>query len=90
MSEIDEVERGRQANAIVESPVYKAAFDGIKQELYLQWQNSENQAQREQLFLAWQMLDRLKSSFNQTMRNGEVALKILDQKRSLLERVGLK
>ena len=87
---MDLIDKGRLAKEVLENPVYQEAFDSIKKELYSQWQNSENQTEREHLYIAHKMMDKLQSTFKQAVTNGEVEVKVWEHKRTIAERIGLK
>jgi hypothetical protein len=87
---MDLIDRGQLAKDLLANTVYQEAFDGIKKELYAQWQNSENPQEREYLHIAHKMMDKLQTSFKIAVTQGEVEIKVLDHKRTLANRLGLK
>ncbi len=83
-----DVERGRQAQEVLDNAVYAESYTLIEQEIYKAWQNSREQADREQLHQLLRMLEKAKLVLESTMRSGKIAADQLLQKRSLAERVG--
>lgn len=90
MSDVQDVDRGRQAEAVLGNEVYVAAHAQIEQEIYRKWQDSRSADDREQLHRLLMALRLVKSALESTMRSGQLAAKELDRKRSLAERVGLR
>lgn len=81
MSDERDVERGRQARAVLESPVYLEAHDAIEGEIVRLWRESKNAEDREQLHALLGLHGKLKSALEGVMRSGEVAKAELIRKR---------
>ncbi|MDQ3039152.1 MAG: hypothetical protein M3R16_05050 [Pseudomonadota bacterium] len=86
MSLEQDVERGRQAQEVLGNAVYAESYTLIEQEIYKAWQNSREQADREQLHQLLRMLEKAKLVLESTMRSGKIAADQLLQKRNLAER----
>ncbi len=83
MSLEQDVERGRQAQEVLGNAVYAESYTLIEQEIYKAWQNSRDQAEREQLHQLLRMLEKAKTVLESTMRSGKIAADQLVQKRNL-------
>ncbi len=81
-----DVDRGRQAQEVLDNAVYAESYTLIEQEIYKAWQNSREQADREQLHQLLRMLEKAKLVLESTMRSGKIAADQLLQKRNLAER----
>jgi hypothetical protein len=80
-----EVQRGHQAQAILDDPLYQEAFDAVRKEITRQWQNSpaRDAEGREKLWLSSKLLDRLEAHLTSVMESGKLA------KATLAQRAGL-
>ena len=85
---IREIDRGQQARAICEAPIFRAAVDGLRDQLMAEWRETagrDTQA-REQLWLAQNLLQRIEAHLVTAMTTGQMATLQLDRKRSLKTR----
>lgn len=87
MSLEQDVERGRQAEAVLANPVYADAYLQIEQEVTRKWRESRDKEEREQLHQLLRMLDKARTVMESTMRSGKVAAKELERRQSLSERL---
>lgn len=62
MTPEQEVRRGDQAIAVIESPIFIEAFDVVEKELTQKWQDSrtEDTEAREKIWISIKMLERVK------------------------------
>jgi len=88
MSQEKDIERGRQAQLVLESPAYIDAMKKIKDEVYLQWQDASNIADREHLFSISQAIKRLEQALQGTLMTGALKAVTLQRDQSRLERIG--
>jgi hypothetical protein len=79
---------GSRAREILESEVYIAAFETIKQEIMTTWQLSPSRdlEGREKLFLMLGMLNKVQSTLQIVMETGKIATINLQHQRTLMER----
>lgn len=89
MSLTSDVERGLQAESVLQNPIYCEAYSLIEQGILKTWRESGDAAQREELHKVLKLLDKARSLMESTMRSGRVAAKELERKRKLSERIGL-
>lgn len=89
MSLEKDAERGRQAQAVLDNPVYVESYGLIEQEITRKWRDSRDASEREELHRLLKMLDKARTVLESTMRSGRVAEADIQRKRSLAERVGL-
>ena len=90
MSDVIEAERGRQAQAVLDNPVYAEGYAQIEQELMHKWRDSRDAHEREQLHRLLMALTLIRSRLEATMRTGKVALDKITQRQTLAERIGLR
>ena len=88
MSDAVEVERGRQAQAVLDNPVYAEGYAQIEQELMHKWRDSRDAHEREQLHRLLMALTLIRSRLEATMRTGKVALDKITQRQTLAQRIG--
>lgn len=81
-------ERGRLAEQVLENPVYVEAYESVEKELIRQWRDSRDRDAREQKHQMLTMLDTVRTVMQATMRSGQVAVKELERKQSLAQRLG--
>jgi len=79
MNERQEVERGKQAEAVLENVAFKYAFEQIEKDIINQWKQAGDPADREKLHLSLQMLTRVESVLKQAVANGVVSNQILER-----------
>lgn len=89
MTPAQEVERGLQAESVLQNPIYCEAYTLIEQGILKTWRESGDAVQREELHKVLKLLDKARSLIEATMRSGKVAAKDLERKRKLSERLGL-
>lgn len=79
-----EVERGHQAQLVLDSPVYRQAFDSMRQQLLDQWECSpaRDTEGREKLWLAVGLLGKVQAHLQEAMQTGQMASMQLEQQRS--------
>lgn len=87
MSDYAEAERGQQAQAVLDNPVYAQAYDSVEAGLISLWRQSRDAREREQAHQMLTMLDKVRAVIEGAMRSGKVSEKELERKRSLAERV---
>lgn len=90
MTDAVEAERGRQAQAVLDNPVYADGYAAIEQELMNKWRDSRDAHEREQLHRLLMALQLIRSRLEATMRTGKVALDKITQRQTLAERIGLR
>lgn len=83
-----ERERGYQAQAVLENPVYAEAHAAIEQEVIKQWREARNPQDREQLHQLLLMHERARAALEQVMRTGKLATADLQRKASKAEQIG--
>ena len=90
MSLTKDVERGQQAESVLQNPIYCEAYSLIEQGILKKWQESGDAMEREELHKLQKLLGKVRSLMESTMRSGKVAAKELERKRKLSERLGLR
>ena len=90
MSDVIEAERGRQAQAVLDNPVYAEGYAQIEQELMHKWRDSRDAHEREQLHRLLMALTLIRSRLEATMRTGKVALDKITQRQTFAQRIGLR
>ena len=88
MTDAVEAERGRQAQAVLDNPVYADGYAAIEQELMHKWRDSRDAHEREQLHRLLMALTLIRSRLEATMRTGKVALDKITRQQSLVQRIG--
>ena len=85
---IREIDRGQQARAIAEAPIFREAVDGLLDQLMAEWRDtaSRDTQAREQLWLAQNLLRRIEAHLVQAMTTGKMASMQLEQHRSTLQK----
>lgn len=85
---IREIDRGQQARIVIDSPIYREAIDGLREQLMAEWRDTTGRDTqgREQLWLAQNLLQRIEEHLKQVMTTGQMAALQLDRKRSLMTR----
>ncbi len=80
--------RGQRARDVIESDVYRDAFDQVKTEIIEQWQNApaRDQEGRERLWVMLKLLEKVDSCLSQTMDSGTIARQELAYRKTLPER----
>lgn len=85
---IREIDRGQQARIVIDSPIYREAIDGLREQLMAEWRDTTGRDTqgREQLWLAQNLLQRIEAHLTTAMTTGQMAALQLDRKRSLKTR----
>lgn len=80
----DEILRARQAQEVIEHPLYQEAFNKLQAELMQEWQSSaaRDTEGREKLWLMLKLLERTKGHLETLMQTGKLAAV---QKQNLLQ-----
>ena len=75
MTPEQEVRRGEQAVAVIESPIFIEAFDAIEKELTQAWQDSpaRDSEAREKIWLSLKLLNRVKLQMVSVATTGQMA-----------------
>jgi hypothetical protein len=82
-------ERGRQAQAVLDNPVYAESYGLIEAEIQRKWRDSRDPEEREQLHLLLRMLDKAKNVLESTLRAGKLAEDALKRQQSQAEKMAL-
>jgi hypothetical protein len=77
--------RGKQAQAIIEDPIYIEAHAAIEHEVVQQWREARNPQDREQLHQLLLMHGKAKTALESVMRTGLLAEAELSRKLSRAE-----
>lgn len=83
-----DIERGRNAQAVLDSPVYAESYTLIEQELTRLWRESRDKDEREELHRLLRMLDKARNVLEATMRSGQLAADDLRKRQNLAQRIG--
>jgi hypothetical protein len=83
-----EVERGRQANELLENPLIKEAFETIRSRYMSEWENSpaRDSAGREKIWTYLKQLEAVKAHLSEVVTTGKMA-QMEQEQRSLVERL---
>lgn len=79
--------RGRQAQEVIENPIYADAYAQVEDAITAAWKASRDALEREQLHTMLGLLAKTRGVLEGAMRSGEVAAKELQRKKSLRERL---
>lgn len=79
--------RGKQAQEVIENPLYADAYVQVEDAITATWKASRDPLEREQLHTMLGLLTKTRNVLESTIRNGEVAAKELRRKASLVERL---
>lgn len=79
--------RGKQAQEVIENPLYADAYVQVEDAITATWKASRDPKEREQLHVMLGLLTKTRNVLESAMRSGEVAAKELQRKRSLVERL---
>jgi len=90
MSVTHDVERGQQAETVLQNPIYCEAYSLIEKGILKKWQESADAEEREELHKLQKLLGKVRNLMESTMRSGQIAAKELERKRRLSERLGLR
>lgn len=83
-----EMQRGQQAQAVLDNPVYQDAYKKLEEALTRTWRESRDKEEREELHRLLRTLDKVQGYMSGLMRSGEIAEGKLRQKQSLRQRAG--
>lgn len=89
MTDQQEAERGRWAQAVLDNPVYAESYGLIEAEIARVWRASRDPDEREQLHLLLRMLDKAKNVLESTMRTGQLAEDAIKRKQTQAEKMAL-
>ncbi len=88
MSDELDVQRGRQAQEVIDNPIYIEAFELLEQEIIKQWRDARETQDREQLHQLLLMLGKSKTTIESVMRSGEIAAAEIARKQSRADQIG--
>lgn len=88
MSDEQHVEQGRLAQQVLDNPVYQDAYKQVEKGIIDAWREARSPQDREQLHQLLMMLSKAKNVLESTMRAGKLAQHEIQQKQSLMQRVG--
>jgi len=86
MSDQAEAERGRQAQAVLDNPIFEESFRLLDEEFTRQWKDSRNRDEREEIHQKLVILGKVKAIVEGFMRSGKVADAKLKEKQTLIQR----
>jgi len=77
---MDQGQRERRAQTLIDDELFKEAFDVLKEDLMSRWQHSgsTDSEARESIWLAMRLLDRIRSHLTSIIETGRMA-KIIDE-----------
>lgn len=90
MSAEQEVQRGKDALAVLQNPAYIEAYSTLDAALVKAWRDSRDPQDREDLHRMLGLLSRLQGVMEGAVRNGQITEKEILRKRNFAERMGLK
>lgn len=90
MSNEQDVQRGKDALAVLQNPAYIDAYTTLDAALVKAWRESRDQQDREDLHRMLGLLSRLQGVMEGAVRNGQITEKEILRKRNFAERMGLK
>lgn len=85
-----DADRGRMAQDVLDNPVYAESYALVEKEIANKWLESRDAQEREHLHRLAMALRAAKTVIESAMRNGKVAAKELERKRTLADRIGWK
>lgn len=86
MTDQQEAERGRLAQAVLDNPVYVDSFAALEAEFTQQWKASRSRDEREEIHSKLLLLGKVKGIVEGYMRAGKIAEAQIAHKQSLMER----
>jgi hypothetical protein len=89
MSEEQDVQRGKDALAVLQNPAYVDAYKTLDAALVKAWRDSRDPQDREDLHRMLGLLSRLQGVMEGAVRNGQITEKEILRKRNFAERMGL-
>lgn len=90
MSVEQDVQRGKDALAVLQNPAYIEAYTTLDAALVKAWRDSRDPQDREDLHRMLGLLSRLQGVMEGAVRNGQITEKEILRKRNFAERVWLK
>ena len=89
MSESEQIERGRQAQEILEHPLVVEFFEAAEKELWEQFKTSplRDEEGREKIRLLSECMTKFRLALESHVTTGKMVLMEQEQKRSMLDRV---
>ncbi len=87
-----EAAAGARAEAIITDPLFADAVRRIRDAILAQWQNEDDAARRDRLWLEIRLLSRLVGQIRGVMETGRLAtaeLGEIEARRSVLQRLGI-
>lgn len=90
MSDEQDVQRGKDALAVLQNPAYIDAYTTLDAALVKAWRESRDPQDREDLHRMLGLLSRLHGVMEGVVRNGQITEKEILRKRNFAERMGLK
>ena len=89
MSNEQDVQRGKDALAVLQNPAYIEAYTTLDAALVKAWRDSRDPQDREDLHRMLGLLSRLQGVMEGAVRNGQITEKEILRKRNFAERMGL-
>lgn len=89
MSAEQDVQRGKDALAVLQNPAYIEAYTTLDAALVKAWRDSRDPQDREDLHRMLGLLSRLQAVMDSAVRNGQITEKEILRKRNFAERMGL-
>lgn len=89
MSNEQDVQRGKDALAVLQNPAYIDAYTTLDAALVKAWRDSRDPQDREDLHRMLGLLSRLRGVMEGAVRNGQITEKEILRKRNFAERMGL-
>ena len=89
MSNEQDVQRGKDALAVLQNPAYIEAYSTLDAALVKAWRESRDPQDREDLHRMLGLLQRLNAIMDGAVRNGQITEKEILRKRNFAERMGL-
>jgi hypothetical protein len=87
LSLVKDAERGQQAQAVLDNPVYAEAYGLLEKGITDRWRDSRDAADREELHRQLMALMLLRSQIESVMRSGKVASAELGRKQTRAEQM---
>jgi hypothetical protein len=84
-----DVQRGKDALAVLQNPAYIDAYTTLDAALVKAWRDSRDPQDREDLHRMLGLLSRLQGVMEGAVRNGQITEKEILRKRNFAERMGL-
>jgi hypothetical protein len=85
-NEID-AQRGQQAQAVLDNPIYQDAYAKLEESLVGKWKESRSLDEREECHRFLVILQKVHAALDSTMRSGQLAQAEINRKRKLAEKL---